>query len=392
MNRNQLAENLRKLHHKHFRQFPRVISFAPGRVEVLGNHTDYNQGTVLSAAINLGHAFAISPNKGQGIRLLAGDIEEKVSFKLDTISPVAGAGWASYVKGVFYYLKEKGLEIENLDCSFLGNIPIGSGLSSSAALEVSSAYAAQEYCGRWLDKIDVARLCREAESRFAGCNCGLLDQFSSIYGEDQNLIHSDFRDLSVRTLSLPADAVFLILTPREEHKLSDSPYNARRNSCEKAVEELSSLLPYSISSLRDVQVQDFEACKAQISSEAAKRAAHVVGEMERVALAELALKQENLVSLGDLMYQSHISSKTLFENSTPLLDHVVEISRSSGALGARLTGGGWGGSLIVLTRKTMAHGLADKVRKKSHEADIEMKLLTVHPAKGAEIIYQNETI
>lgn len=388
MKRKQLAEALKTLHQKHYGQFPRVISFAPGRVEVLGNHTDYNKGTVLSAAIDRGHAFAVSQNNGQGIRLLAGDLEEKVSFELDSISPVPGAGWASYIKGVFYYLKEKGLKIENMDCSFLGNIPIGSGLSSSAALEVSSAYAVQEYCGRWLDKIETARLCREAESRFAGCNCGLLDQFSSIYGKAHGLIHSDFRDFTVRTLALPGETVFLIVTPQEKHKLSDSPYNARRRSCEKAVDELSAFLPYSISSLRDVLPQDFEVFKNRISFEDAKRAAHIIGEIERVALAEKALNEGNISYWGELLYQSHASSHSLFENSTPVLDKVVEIARKSGALGARLTGGGWGGSLIVLTEKAKAHELKRKILKKSREAGIETKQLLIEPSDGAEIVYK----
>lgn len=386
MNRIPLAEKLSAFHHKHFGNFPRVISFAPGRAEVLGNHTDYNQGTVLSTAIDRGHAFAISPNEGKGIRLLAGDLEEVVSFQLDKIEPVHGAGWASYVKGVFYYLKEKGLDIRDWDCSFLGNIPIGSGLSSSAALEVSSAFAAQEYCGRWLDPIETAKLCRESESRFAGCNCGLLDQFSSIFGKAHGLIHSDFRDLKVRTVALPVDVVFLILTPLEEHKLSESPYNARRISCEKAVRELNSVLPYPIESLRDLRPGDFERYKQQISPEAAIRAAHIVGEIERVALAEKALVENNLPAFGALMYQSHESSRMYFENSTPLLDRVVEIARETGALGARLSGGGWGGSLIALTLQKDVDALEEGIQQKARDAGITLQIMSIEPSPGAEIV------
>lgn len=392
MDQTPLMEELKKLHKKHYGRDSQVVSFAPGRAEVLGNHTDYNLGTVLSTAIDKGHCFAISPNAGKGIRLMAGDLEKIVSFDLKSIGPVEGAGWASYVRGVFYYLAEKGLEIRDWDCSFLGTIPIGSGLSSSAALEVSSAYAAQEFTGRWIDPVDTARLCQASEKRFAGCNCGLLDQFSSIFGEEHSLIHSDFRDLKVSPVKIPEDIQFLIITPQVTHSLVDSPYNARRESCEQAARELNALLPQKVESLRDVSTADFEKYREKIEREASLRAAHIVGEIDRVSRGIKALESGDVPLFGDLMYRSHESSRILFENSSPELDEVVEAAWEAGALGARLSGGGWGGSLIALIREGQSEELSGKIKEICHKKGLELKFQLVLPSGGAEILQKKENL
>jgi len=389
MSSRELAERLTSLHRKHYGRDPQVISYAPGRVEVLGNHTDYNLGTVLSAAIDKGHCFAISSNEGKGLRLLAGDLEEIASFNLEQISPMEKAPWARYIKGVFYYLKERGLEIKDFDCSFLGSIPVGSGLSSSAALEVSAAFAAQEKCGIWLDPKEIAALCRDAESIFAGCNCGLLDQFSSIFGKKHSLIHSDFKDLSVRSVAIPEDIRFLIVTPEITHSLADSPYNARRESCESAVEVLGTFLSYPVKSLRDVSPKDFEKFKKELPEELAKRAAHIIGEIYRVSVGVDALQRGDIDEFGQLMYLSHESSRDLFENSTPELDLVVEAARESGALGARLSGGGWGGSLIVLARAEEETNLLKTITKNCEKHNLAVKTRVAVPSDGARVLYNS---
>ena len=385
-----LSEQIIRLHRKAFGTPPDVISFAPGRVEVLGNHTDYNMGAVLSTAIDLGHCFAISSSNtdAQNIRLLIGDWGQIVDFDLESRSP--GDGAARYVKGVFYYLKKSGLPICSWNCSFLGNIPIGSGLSSSAALEVSSAFAAQEFCGQWLSSMETAKLCQEAEQQFAGCNCGLLDQVSSIYGKAHSLVHSDFRNLQIRNIPLMEDIIFLILIPQIAHELADSPYNERRASCEKAVTELNGLLSSPVQSLREVNFDEFDKLKNRISPEAAKRAAHVIGEIERVRLGEQAILNKDIDHFGHLMYQSHESSRCLFENSTPEQDRIVEIARNCGALGARLTGGGWGGSLIALTRKEEAKDLSEKIAGQCSKVKLPVRVLSIEASGGAQIIQNRE--
>lgn len=390
MSTDALAQTLIALHVNRYGTEPDIVTFAPGRAEVLGNHTDYNQGTVLSCAIDMGHCFAVSGNTGEGLRLLAGDLGETACFSLDTIRPVDGAPWASYVKGVFYNLAERGIRIENLDCSFLGNIPVGSGLSSSAALEVSAAFAAMEMAGIRLDPKETAALCRDAESRFAGCNCGLLDQFSSIFGKNHCLIHTDFRTLDVKDVPLADDICFLIVTPDVAHRLSDSPYNERRESCERAVRELSAILAEPVESLREVSPADFALYRRQIAPDAAKRAAHVIGEIDRVARGVTALGRGDTETFGELMYQSHESSRTLFENSAAELDLVVAAAHEAGAPGARLSGGGWGGSLIVLARTTDLERLDHDIIERCAGKGVSVTIRPVVPSDGARVLRENK--
>lgn len=391
MSPQELAQRLAALHRDRYGNEPEAIAFAPGRAEVLGNHTDYNMGTVLSTAVDVGHCFAISRNRGAGLRFLAGDLGEIVSVTLDTVGPVSGAPWASYVKGVFYNLASRGLAISDWDCSFLGNVPIGSGLSSSAALEVSAAFAAMEFAAkdlpdRMLDLKEIAALCRDAESRFAGCNCGLLDQFSSIFGKARSLIHTDFRTLEVTAVPLEADVRFLIVTPESTHRLVDSPYNERRASCELAARSLAEVLPGPVESLRDVSLEDFSRYRDRLPIEAARRAAHVVGEIDRVARGIAALRSGDFDAFGELMYESHESSRVLFENSSAELDLAVEAARESGAPGARLSGGGWGGSLIVLARQGSLDCLASMIVGNCARRGLAVSTRMVVPSDGARVL------
>ena len=178
----ELVKETIEIHKSHFGTEPTVVSYAPGRIEVLGNHTDYNEGTVLSAAINMGHCFCISASDQSGVQVLAGDLKEQVQFDPTSDERLdKKVQWANYVKGVLFYLTEKGVKVDGLNCTFKGSIPMGAGLSSSAALEVATAFAAIEYAQTVVDKKEIGILCQKSENNFAGCNCGLLDQFSSIF-------------------------------------------------------------------------------------------------------------------------------------------------------------------------------------------------------------------
>ena len=226
---------------------PTAVAYAPGRVEVLGNHTDYNEGTVLSAAINMGHCVCLSASDKPGVRLTAGDLMETAEFDPSSEERLPREfQWANYVKGVMFYLRGQDVAIDSVDGTFLGSIPMGAGLSSSAALEVATAFAVLEYTGEELDLKEVGLLAQAAENNFAGCNCGLLDQFSSIFGVHHGLIHSDFRSLETYPVKLPEDVVFLMINPHIKHALADSPYNERRASCEKAAAELDALLDHPV--------------------------------------------------------------------------------------------------------------------------------------------------
>jgi galactokinase len=367
---------------------PTAAAYAPGRIEVLGNHTDYNEGTVLSAAINMGHCFCISASDKPGIRLTAGDLLETAEFDPASDERLPkNLQWANYVKGVMFYLRGQDIKIDSVDCTFLGSIPMGAGLSSSAALEVATAFAVLEYTGKTLGQNEIGILAQAAENNFAGCNCGLLDQFSSIFGVHHGLIHSDFRSLETYPVLLPDDVVFLMINPHIKHALADSPYNERRISCELAATELDALLDHPVKALRDVSWADFEANKDNINPEAARRATHVIGEITRVEQGvKLLAKGGKLVEFGQLLYDSHETSRTAFENSCDELDVVVEAAREAGALGARLSGGGWGGSVVALVHAADAGDICEKIVQLCTARGLEPTAEIIIPSAGATVV------
>jgi len=383
----KIVEQAKAIHLKTYGTEPTTVAYAPGRIEVLGNHTDYNEGTVLSAAINMGHCFCISASGKPGIRLTAGDIPETTEFDPSTDERLPkNVQWANYVKGVMFFLREHGVEIDSADCTFLGSIPMGSGLSSSAALEVATAFAVLGYTGKELDPKEVAKIGQRSEHEFAGCSCGLLDQFSSIFGVHHGLIHSDFRTLETYPVQLPDDVVFLMVNPHVKHALAESPYNERRQSCEKAAAELDALLDHPVKALRDVSWEEFEANKGRIDPEAALRATHVVGEITRVEEGVKLLAEGQLEAFGQFLFDSHETSRTAFENSSRELDIVVEAAREAGALGARLSGGGWGGSAIALVHATEAAAICEKIIEVCKRQGFEPTAETIIPSAGAIIV------
>ena len=374
-------------HVKQFGKKPEAVSWAPGRIEVLGNHTDYNEGTVLSAAIDFGHCFCISRSVNAGIRLLAVDVNEVAEFTPADTEKVPGFGWANYIKGVFYFFQEELSEkIDGLDCTFFGSIPMGAGLSSSAALEVAAAFALLKILNRTVDKKQIAVLCRKAEHTFAGTNCGLLDQFSSIFGREHGLIHSDFRSLDVTGVELSVDIQFLVINPHVKHSLADSPYNERRERCEQAAAQFAKILPHPVAALRDVSWDEFEQKKNEIEPAAAKRAAHVIGETTRVESGVTMLADGDIENFGRLLFVSHQSSIENFENSCAELDVVVAAAKEAGALGARLSGGGFGGSAIAMVRAADSQTVSEKIIALCKEKRLHPEILNVTPSAGAEVV------
>lgn len=385
--RTETIEQTLRAHAERFGGPPGSVAWAPGRIEVLGNHTDYNEGTVLSAAINLGHCFCISQSDREGIRVLAADLNETAEFNTSDMDPVAGANWANYIKGVFYMMGDHLNEtIDGLDCTFLGSIPMGAGLSSSAALEVAAATAVLKARKRSIEKKEIARLCRQAEHTFAGTNCGLLDQFSSLFGVTHGLVHSDFRSMEVSTVPLAADIEFLVVNPMVRHSLSDSPYNERRQRCEQAAAQLDEQLPRTIKALRDVSPEEFASCRDRIDPDAARRAAHIVGEIARVETGVRLLADGDLRAFGTLLFESHQSSIDHFENSCPELDVIVDAARKADALGARLSGGGFGGCAIVMVPAAQAEAVSRKIRALCSDRGLKPEILPVIPSAGAAVI------
>jgi len=326
-----------------------AAAYAPGRVEVLGNHTDYNEGYVLSAAINFGTFFLAAPNPGPECRLIAGDILEKIDFDIRDVKPSPTMRWANYVMGVVAGIKKECKLTHGFDGIFLGNIPIGSGLSSSAALTLSTGLSLTTLYGITLDKMKLARIAQAAEHEFTGAKCGLMDQFSSLYGRKNQLVMSDFRTFSVENIPLGEDVCFLMCNTNVKHSLVECEYNERREKCENAAQWFRQILRRPVKALRDVVWHEFEQHKHNMDPATAKRVAHVIGENRRVLEGRELLTHGNVEKFGRLMFESHDSSRHHFENSSKELDFIVDTAQQvPGVLGARLSGGGFGGSAVIL--------------------------------------------
>ncbi len=334
-----------------------LSAFAPGRVEILGNHTDYNEGVVLSAALNLGTTISGAARGDCSILLRSSEATE-VSTSLADIRP--SGNWSDYPLGVVKMFAEAGADIPGFEANFTSTLPVGAGLSSSAALEVATAAFLMKLTGFYREPMDLAKLCRRAENEFVGVNCGLLDQVTSLFGEAEHAVFLDCRTEAVRTIPFPEDMALIIVDSDVKHALTGGEYNERRESCFEAARRL------GVSALRDATSAALD--YAQLPDLIHRRAAHIVGENDRVLRATEALQAGNPEVLGKLMSESHRSSRINFENSTPELDLLVEIAEGvNGVLGARLTGGGFGGAIVALANHSEAERIAKEIAGSYHE-------------------------
>jgi len=333
-------------------RFPRLLVRAPGRVNILGEHVDYNEGLVLPAAIDRAIYLAVSPSEGDYASLYAYDFNQHVAISLKDLDKSIDLDgnplfqWALYPAGVAWALKEAGFPPAGIDAVITSDIPIGAGLSSSAAIEVGFC-AAWEALGEWnLDRMKLAQICQRAENDYVGLSCGLMDQFASACGVKDHALYFDTRSLEWESAPIPSGTALVIADSGVRRSLTNSAYNDRRASCDQAVKELQEYLP-GIRSLRDVQSTDFAAFSVYLSEIPRKRAEHVIKEIARVKSALSALHREDKQALGALMYAGHRSLRDLYEVSTPELDTLVELTRNiPGCIGARLTGAGFGGCTI----------------------------------------------
>ena len=386
--RKALLDQARALWGEQFGGVPVVAAYAPGRVEILGNHTDYNEGWALSAAIDRGTVFLAAPAPDTRCRLIAGDVKEMAAFDIRTVVPSREQPWSNYVKGVLDRLLAIQPATAGFDALFLGDIPIGAGLSSSAALEMAAGLALAELYGIAIGKLDLAKAGQTAEHDFAGARCGLLDQLSSLYGQRHALALIDFRSLAVRTVPLEKDLRVLVCDTQVKHALVDGEYNERRARCEAAAAAFAEMLKRPVAALRDVSWTEWETFSATLDPVTARRAAHVIGENKRVLDGVTLLEQGRPEAFGRLMFESHASSVKYFENSCPELDILVSAARAlPGVMGARLSGGGFGGSAVVLTRAQHAdavgQSLADAYAQRFGQP---CAILNIQPADGASIL------
>lgn len=367
---------------------PEVLAYAPGRVEVLGNHTDYNEGYVLSAAINCGTFFLAARGEGTECRLYAADLKQECNFAVSSPAASRVHSWANYVKGVLAGVAKRGPVTQGFLGVFGGNIPLGAGLSSSAALEMCTGLALQRLYGVSILPLDLAKIGQAAEHHYAGVKCGLLDQISSLYGQENALVMSDFRTLDVQSVPLGAEACFLICNTAVKHSLVESEYNERRERCEEAARYFGSVLKHPVRHLRDVSWEEWESHRAGMNPVAARRSAHVIGENTRVLRGRERLAHHDLEAFGQLMFESHESSRTQFENSCRELDVLVEAARATpGALGARLSGGGFGGSVVVLVRAKEAQTVSASLSSAyARTFGHPCTTMVIRPSAGARVL------
>lgn len=365
---------------------PVIAAYAPGRIEVLGNHTDYNEGYVLSAAIDRGIVFMLAPSSNPIISLTAGNLNENVTLEAASLTALDAPNWANYIIGVAVGLAAHASPApdQGWNALFLGNIPRGAGLSSSAALEMSAALALGKLWNLEIPPLELAKIGQTAEHEFAGVRCGLLDQLSSLRGREQHLIHTDFRTLQSLNIPMTHDTCFIVIDSGHQHTLADGDYNERRAACEQATQFFSNELTHPVNALRDVSMQDWIDLHHKLPETIARRAAHVIGENTRVRDGVEALQRGDLSHFGFLMFESHHSSMVNFENSCPELDQIVDSARRHPqAIGARLSGGGFGGSAIILTTQPQS---AQVINALPQTNSPNRHPLVISPAAGASLV------
>lgn len=322
---------------------------APGRVNLIGEHTDYNDGFVLPAAIDREVLMAVRPRGSRNVSLTARDFQNEVStFELDEIGYDAEHPWSNYLRGVCYILEEADYHLRGAHVVFGSDVPIGSGLSSSAALEVATATAFLTLAEYDVPGEVVAKLCQRAENEFVGTRCGIMDQFISALGQAGHALLIDCRSLGYRAIPVPTGVKLVIGDTGVRRKLVSSEYNTRREQCEKGVELLQPVLP-GITALRDVTPEQLESHQALLPEDVYRRCRHVVTENARVLEAVSAMEAGDLTTLGGLLNASHASLRDDYEVSCAELDTMVEIARCQpGVYGSRMTGAGFGGCTISL--------------------------------------------
>lgn len=372
----------------HFGTAPAIAAQAPGRLEVLGNHTDYNEGFVLSCAVGQTTKFVFSPVPGTLCRVMDFREGREMSFDLAALDQKPPRSGSKYIIGMLNELRKRGFQPFAFVAGLESSVPLSAGMSSSAALEVACGLAFTEYAGFAIDRAELARAGQGVENNFLGLKTGLLDQFSSLFGKKDSIIMSDFRSVEViGTHALPAGYAFVVINSMKKHTLVDSDYNVRREDCENAAKILSGIYPGS-RTLRDITPDQLLAAKSHLSNREFCRACHVVGECDRVKKAAELLAAGDVRGFGELLFDSHDSSISNFENSTDELDILVDIARKDGAcLGARLSGGGFGGITIHLVKADDAADYAARVKAEYlKRTGIEAEIFICSLGDGAAIV------
>lgn len=373
---------------RHFSRTPAFLARAPGRVNLIGEHTDYNDGYVFPAAIPHSVVLAVAPRNDQHVRLYSVKFENASEFDLDSITHDKNRPWSDYVRGVAHVLQSTGHALRGLDAVVTGDVPVASGLSSSAAFEVASCLAFEHASGFELDPKERALLCQRAEREFVGVQCGIMDQFISALGKKDHALLIDTRTLDYEAVPLPITGVAIVIgNTRKERGLSGSEYNTRREQCEAAVAALQRHLPH-IRALRDVSLADLAKYGEELDPVVFQRARHVVSENERVLASVDALKRGDITRFGQLMNESHDSLRDDYDVSCYELNVMVDAARSlPGTYGSRMTGAGFGGCTVSLVASDAVTGFIQHVGETYQKAThIEPEFYVCTAADGAQVL------
>lgn len=338
-----------------------LIVRAPGRINLIGEHTDYNDGFVLPAAIDKAIYFAIAPRTDQVCTVVSFDFNETFTFHLDNLV-AQPRHWANYLMGVVDEVQKAGHAIQGFDLVFGGDIPTGAGVSSSAAVETGLAFCLNELYALNLPTMDMVKIGKAAENNFVGVNCGIMDQFASMFGKQDSVIRLDCRDLSYEyfPIKLPNHTVILC-NSGVKHSLGDSEYNTRRLECEEALSILARAYP-SVKSWRDVSWQMLASQEVNMKENVTKRARYVVGEIERVVIACDALNASDLATFGQKMYETHHGLQHDYAVSCEELDFLVNQTRNDEAvIGSRMMGGGFGGCTVNIVEKSQKDAFLNRI-------------------------------
>ena len=357
---------------------------APGRVNLIGEHTDYNDGFVLPCAIDFATHVAIAPNGSRSVRVYAADYNERDEFSLDAPIAPSEKQWANYIRGVIWALAERGFRLpEGVDIAVSGNVPQGAGLSSSAALEVAIGKAVQHIFRLPLSETEIAQIGQYAENRFVGCNCGIMDQLTSARGQAGHAVLIDCRSLHTEAVPIPAGLAIMIIHSHVQRGLVGSEYNTRRAQCEAAAAH------FGVPALRDLSLAQFDAGKHGLDATAARRARYIIQENQRTLDATAAMRCNDIAALSRLMAASHAGMRDEFEITHPAVDTLValasEIIGERG--GARMTGGGFGGCIVVLAPHDLVNAVRQHIAQHYHaRTGLQEEVFVCTPQAGVSVV------
>ncbi|MEQ8303848.1 MAG: galactokinase [Cyclobacteriaceae bacterium] len=379
-----MTNRIQKEFRERFKTEPTTI-VSPGRINLLGEHLDYNGGVVLPTAINKYITFAIGPVDSDHCTVVAADYGETISFSLDDLKPYQG--WISYFMGVVQGIRNVERPHRGFNCVFGGDIPDGAGLSSSAALCCGIGFALNEIFSLKLKRIDIALIAQFAEHEFAGVKCGIMDQYANLFSQQNFLLQLDCRLLTHELVPFVLDDVeILLIDTRVKHELASSAYNDRRSACEWGVSQVKELFP-DVTSLRDVQESQLRAIENKMTSAVFNNCLYVLQEMERVRVGVALLKANDLPGFGRLMYQSHQGLSAQYEVSCAELDYLVRMAADNNVLGSRMMGGGFGGCTINLVHKDKSHTFQAHVAEEyQQQFEVDPQFYCVEPGDGVRLL------